>query len=75
MVKNVWISQKRQEPLGYLRIGAEVKSEGPTMSEHQLSRPTVEKSEVLEMLLRVTGGGLTVGLLIVLPALKILGLA
>jgi hypothetical protein len=46
------------------------------MSEHpSLSRPTVEKSEVVEMLLRVAGGGLTVGLLIVLPALKILGLA
>jgi hypothetical protein len=45
------------------------------MSEHQLSRPTAERSEVLEMLLRMTGGGLTVGLLIVLPALKILGLA
>ncbi len=45
------------------------------MSEHPLSRPTPESSEVLEMLLRMTGGGLTVGLLIVLPALKILGLA
>ena len=45
------------------------------MSEHPLTRPDVDKSEVLEMLLRMTGGGLTVGLLIILPALKILGLA
>jgi hypothetical protein len=45
------------------------------MNEHPLSRPTTERSEVLEMLLRMTGGGLTVGLLIILPALKILGLA
>ncbi len=45
------------------------------MREHPLSRPTFEKAEFLEMLLRMTGGGLTVGLLIVLPALKILGLA
>jgi hypothetical protein len=45
------------------------------MTEHPLSRPTFEKSNFLEMALRVTGGGLTVGLLIVLPALKILGLA
>jgi hypothetical protein len=45
------------------------------MTEHPLSRPTSEKSHFLEMALRVTGGGLTVGLLIVLPALKILGLA
>jgi hypothetical protein len=45
------------------------------MSEHPLSRPAIEKSEVLEMLFRMTGGALTVGLLIVLPALKILGLA
>jgi len=45
------------------------------MNEHPLSRPTIDKSEVLEMVLRITGGGLTVGLLIVLPALKILGLA
>jgi hypothetical protein len=54
---------------------ASEKSEGPMMSDHPLSRPTVETSEVLEMLLRITGGGLTVGLLIVLPALKILGWA
>jgi hypothetical protein len=45
------------------------------MREHPLSRPVDETSEVFEMLLRMTGGGLTVGLLIVLPALKILGLA
>ena len=45
------------------------------MREHPLSRPTFEKTEYFEMALRMTGGGLTVGLLIVLPALKILGLA
>jgi hypothetical protein len=45
------------------------------MSEHPLSRTPDEKTELYEMLLRMTGGGLTVGLLIVLPALKILGLA
>lgn len=45
------------------------------MREYPLSRPTFEKTEFLEMLLRMAGGGLTVGLLIVLPALKILGLA
>ncbi|MGE3227129.1 MAG: hypothetical protein AB7I72_23845 [Parvibaculaceae bacterium] len=45
------------------------------MTEHPLSRPTSEKAELVEMVLRMTGGGLTVGLLIVLPALKILGLA
>jgi hypothetical protein len=45
------------------------------MTEHPLSRPTSEKTDHLELLLRMTGGGLTVGLLIVLPALKILGLA
>ncbi|MGE4248247.1 MAG: hypothetical protein AB7F09_02590 [Parvibaculaceae bacterium] len=45
------------------------------MTEHPLSRPASEKTEVLEMVLRMTGGGVTVGLLIVLPALKILGVA
>lgn len=45
------------------------------MREYPLSRPTFEKTAFLEMLLRMTGGGLTIGLLIVLPALKILGLA
>jgi hypothetical protein len=45
------------------------------MTEHPLSRPTFEKSDFLERALRMTGGCLTVGLLIVLPALKILGLA
>jgi len=45
------------------------------MSEHPLSRPAFEKTEVLEMVLRMTGGVLTVGVLIVLPALKILGWA
>jgi hypothetical protein len=75
MLKKVWISLFREEPLGLSCIEWRVKSEGRSMSEHPLSRRTVEKSEVLEMLLRMTGGGLTVGLLIVLPALKILGLA
>jgi len=45
------------------------------MTEHPLSRPVFEKAEVFEMVLRMTGGALTVGLLIVLPALKILGWA
>lgn len=45
------------------------------MIHHPESRPAFEKSEFPEMLLRMAGGGLTVGLLIVLPALKILGLA
>ena len=45
------------------------------MTEHQLSRSASEKAEVVEMVLRMTGGGLTVGLLIILPALKILGWA
>lgn len=39
------------------------------------SRTPVQKAAVVEMLLRMAGGGLTVGLLIVLPALKILGVA
>jgi hypothetical protein len=45
------------------------------MTEHQLSHPAFKKTEVFEMVLRMAGGGLTVGLLIVLPALKILGWA
>lgn len=45
------------------------------MIQHPASRPALEKSEFVEMILRIAGGGLTVGLLIVLPALKILGLA
>jgi hypothetical protein len=45
------------------------------MMQHPASRPTVERSEFYEIILRIAGGGLTVGLLIVLPALKILGLA
>jgi hypothetical protein len=32
-----------------------------------------DKSEIFELLLRVIAGGLTVGLLIVLPSLQILG--
>ena len=52
-----------------------VELRGPTMTEHQLSRRAFEKAEVVEMVLRMTGGGLTVGLLIILPALKILGWA
>jgi hypothetical protein len=39
------------------------------------SRPPVQKAQIFEMLLRMAGGGLTIGLLIVLPALKILGVA
>ncbi len=44
------------------------------MTEHRLSRPTF-KTEFLEIALRIVAGVLTVGFLIVLPALKILGLA
>lgn len=33
----------------------------------------LEKSQVTEFILRMAGGGLTVGFLIILPALKILG--
>jgi hypothetical protein len=50
------------------------KAEGLTMK-HPASRTTLDRSEFLEMALRIMGGGLTVGLLIVLPALKILGWA
>ncbi len=39
------------------------------------SRPPMEKAEIVETFLRMAGGGLTIGLLIVLPALKILGIA
>jgi hypothetical protein len=50
--------------------------EGTTMTHYQpASRPPIQKAQVVEMLLRMAGGGLTVGLLIVLPALKILGVA
>jgi len=45
------------------------------MTHHPVSRPASEKTDIVEMVLRMTGGGLTVGFLIVLPALKILGLA
>jgi hypothetical protein len=34
-----------------------------------------EKSQIVEIILRIAAGGLTVGLLIVLPVLKILGVA
>jgi hypothetical protein len=34
-----------------------------------------EKSQIPEIILRIAVGGLTVGLLIVLPGLKILGVA
>ena len=44
------------------------------MRQHPASRSFIEKPEFFEMLLRITGGGLTVGLLIILPSLKILGL-
>ncbi len=37
-------------------------------------RPATDSTDLFALLLRLTGGGLTVGLLIVLPALKILGL-
>ncbi len=50
-------------------------SRGLTKMRQQVSRPAPDKSEFIEILLRIAGGGLTVGLLIVLPALKILGLA
>jgi hypothetical protein len=45
------------------------------MKQHPFSRPAFEKTEVFEILLRMTGFAVTVGLLIVLPALMILGLA
>jgi hypothetical protein len=45
------------------------------MMQHPARRPALDRSEYLEMVFRIMGGGLTVGLLIVLPALKILGLA
>lgn len=45
------------------------------MKHHSVSRPAFDRSEFVEILLRMVGGGLTVGLLIVLPALKILGVA
>ena len=45
------------------------------MTHYPASRPPGEKSEIIETLLRMAGGGLTIGLLIVLPALKILGVA
>jgi hypothetical protein len=51
------------------------KAEGLTMTQRVARRPTLDKSEYLEMALRIMGGGLTIGLLIVLPALKILGWA
>jgi hypothetical protein len=37
--------------------------------------PATEKSQIAEIILRIAAGGLTVGLLIVLPVLKILGVA
>jgi hypothetical protein len=45
------------------------------MTQLPVSRSAFERSDLFEILLRVAGGGLTVGLLIVFPALKILGLA
>lgn len=45
------------------------------MTRYPASRPLIEKTEIVETLLRMAGGGLTIGLLIVLPALKILGIA
>jgi hypothetical protein len=37
--------------------------------------PATKKSQTAEIILRTAAGGLTVGLLIVLPVLKILGVA
>ena len=44
------------------------------MPKAHLTQP-VFKTEVLETVVRVASGGLTVGFLIVIPCLKILGLA
>jgi hypothetical protein len=44
------------------------------MTHHKARRP-LDLSDYLEMAFRIVGGGLTVGLLIVLPALMILGWA
>ena len=46
-----------------------------TVTRIPASRPPIEKTEIIETFLRMAGGGLTIGLLIVLPALKILGIA
>lgn len=45
------------------------------MTRYPASRPPIEKAEIFETFLRLAGGGVTIGLLIVLPALKILGVA
>lgn len=45
------------------------------MTRYPASRPPIEKADIVETFLRLAGGGLTIGLLIVLPALKILGVA
>jgi len=37
--------------------------------------PTTQKSQIAEIILRIAAGGLTVGLLILLPVLKMLGVA
>lgn len=37
--------------------------------------PAAEKSQIAEIIFRIAAGGLTVGLLIVLPVLRILGVA
>lgn len=39
------------------------------------SSPAAKKSQIAEIILRIAVGGLTVGLLIVLPVFKILGVA
>ena len=44
------------------------------MPKAHLTQPAF-KTEILETVVRMASGGLTVGLLIVLPCLKILGLA
>jgi len=45
------------------------------MAQSPYSRPAIDKTEALEMILRLMGCGVVVGLLIVLPVLQILGLA
>ena len=41
----------------------------------KIASAEIEKSEIVEIILRMVAGGLTVGLLIVLPMLQILGVA
>lgn len=69
MIENGWNQS------GLCALLASENAEGSSVTHHPLSRASFEKSEFIEVVLRVVGGGLTIGLLIVLPALKILGLA